>query len=147
MIDLYRNDDGVVTKQFPGLSAGSHTISVTVIGNDDVYIDYVDAWDGTALPDGTFEAFPDDRFYLSSGWSRITNGSANNGSYLRASSGNAWFPFTGCNQSFFGEVHMQGSEGLQFYTRQKVTMTRWISSPKDSHQDPIWSAQQGKKGS
>ena len=53
----------------------------------------------------------------------------------------AWFPFTGRNQSFFGELHMQGMEGLQFYTRQKVTLTRWMS-PGDSHQDPIWATHQ-----
>jgi malonate-semialdehyde dehydrogenase (acetylating)/methylmalonate-semialdehyde dehydrogenase len=49
----------------------------------------------------------------------------------------AWFPFTGWNRSFFGDLHIQGKEGIQFYTRQKVTLTRW---PKcdDSHLDPVW---------
>ena len=37
----------------------------------------------------------------------------------------AWFPFTGWNQSFFGDLHLQGTEGVAFYTRQKMTMTRW----------------------
>ena len=37
----------------------------------------------------------------------------------------AWFPFTGWNQSFFGDLHIQGKEGIMFYTRQKVTLTRW----------------------
>jgi malonate-semialdehyde dehydrogenase (acetylating)/methylmalonate-semialdehyde dehydrogenase len=37
----------------------------------------------------------------------------------------AWFPFTGWNQSFFGDLHIQGSESVQFYTQQKMTMTRW----------------------
>ena len=40
----------------------------------------------------------------------------------------AWFPFTGWNQSFFGDLHIQGIEGVQFYTRQKMTMTRWFAS-------------------
>jgi malonate-semialdehyde dehydrogenase (acetylating)/methylmalonate-semialdehyde dehydrogenase len=35
------------------------------------------------------------------------------------------FPFTGWNQSFFGDLHMQGTEGVQFYTRQKVVLSRW----------------------
>jgi len=39
----------------------------------------------------------------------------------------AWFPFNGWNESFFGDLHMQGKEGIQFYTQQKVTMTRWFS--------------------
>ncbi len=50
----------------------------------------------------------------------------------------AWFPFTGWNQSFFGDLHIQGVEGVQFYTRQKVTMTRWFASAEESAHDPIW---------
>jgi malonate-semialdehyde dehydrogenase (acetylating)/methylmalonate-semialdehyde dehydrogenase len=49
----------------------------------------------------------------------------------------AWFPFTGWNRSFFGDLHIQGNEGIQFYTRQKVTLTRWPKSD-DSHLDPVW---------
>ena len=50
----------------------------------------------------------------------------------------AWFPFTGWNQSFFGDLHIQGIEGVQFYTRQKMTMTRWFETASDSHHDPVW---------
>jgi malonate-semialdehyde dehydrogenase (acetylating)/methylmalonate-semialdehyde dehydrogenase len=39
----------------------------------------------------------------------------------------AWFPFNGWDESFFGDLHMQGKEGVQFFTQQKVTMTRWFS--------------------
>src|SRR5580765_3321254 len=39
----------------------------------------------------------------------------------------AWFPFNGWNDSFFGDLHMQGKEGVQFFTQQKVTTTRWFS--------------------
>ena len=49
----------------------------------------------------------------------------------------AWFPFTGWNRSFFGDLHIQGIEGIHFYTRQKMTLTRWPTS-EDSHQDPVW---------
>jgi len=49
----------------------------------------------------------------------------------------AWFPFTGWNRSFFGDLHVQGKEGIQFYTRQKVTLARW-PKPTDSHVDPVW---------
>ncbi|MDZ4834050.1 MAG: CoA-acylating methylmalonate-semialdehyde dehydrogenase [Candidatus Melainabacteria bacterium] len=52
----------------------------------------------------------------------------------------AWFPFTGWNNSFFGDLHIQGREGIQFYTQQKMTMTRWISPSADKFQDPIWKA-------
>ncbi|MCZ6682546.1 MAG: CoA-acylating methylmalonate-semialdehyde dehydrogenase [Planctomycetota bacterium] len=37
----------------------------------------------------------------------------------------AMFPFTGHNASFFGDLHIQGKEGIQFYTQQKMIMTRW----------------------
>ena len=53
----------------------------------------------------------------------------------------AWFPFTGWNKSFYGDLHIQGSEGVQFYTQQKMTMTRWFRSAADSHADPIWKTQ------
>jgi len=39
----------------------------------------------------------------------------------------AWFPFNGWNESFFGDLHMQGKEGVQFFTQQKVTTSRWFS--------------------
>jgi len=39
----------------------------------------------------------------------------------------AWFPFNGWNGSFFGDLHMQGREGVQFFTQQKVTTSRWFS--------------------
>ena len=54
----------------------------------------------------------------------------------------AWFPFTGWNRSFFGDLHIQGTESIQFYTRQKVTLTRWPKAD-DSHLDPVW--RQGRK--
>jgi malonate-semialdehyde dehydrogenase (acetylating)/methylmalonate-semialdehyde dehydrogenase len=38
----------------------------------------------------------------------------------------AMFPFTGWNESFFGDLHIQGREGVQFFTQQKVVSTRWF---------------------
>ncbi|HEY8461074.1 MAG TPA: CoA-acylating methylmalonate-semialdehyde dehydrogenase [Blastocatellia bacterium] len=37
----------------------------------------------------------------------------------------AVFPFTGWNQSFFGDLHIQGYEGFHFYARNKVILNRW----------------------
>ena len=53
----------------------------------------------------------------------------------------AWFPFTGWNQSFFGDLHIQGTESVHFYTRQKMTLTRWFASAEESHADPVWKTQ------
>src|SRR5437660_4798660 len=50
----------------------------------------------------------------------------------------AWFPFTGWNKSFFGDLHIQGVEGVQFYMQQKLTLSRWFRSAADSHADPMW---------
>ncbi len=52
----------------------------------------------------------------------------------------AWFPFTGWNNSFYGDLHIQGKEGIQFYTQQKMTMTRWFGggSLAEKFQDPVW---------
>jgi hypothetical protein len=55
----------------------------------------------------------------------------------------AWFPFTGWNKSFFRDLHIQGKESIFFYTKQKVTMTRWFESPLESHHDPVWKTGQG----
>lgn len=52
----------------------------------------------------------------------------------------AWLPFTGWNQSFFGDLHIQGTESVHFYTRQKMTLTRWFAATDDSHLDPVWSS-------
>lgn len=50
----------------------------------------------------------------------------------------AWFPFTGWNSSFFGDLHIQGKEGMQFYTQQRMTMTRWPEPKTVDKHDPVW---------
>ena len=50
----------------------------------------------------------------------------------------AWFPFTGWNDSFFGDLHMQGREGIEFYTRRKVTLSRWFAGGEQAGFDPLW---------
>ena len=37
----------------------------------------------------------------------------------------ALFSFSGWDQSFFGDLHVQGTEGVLFYTRQKTVLSRW----------------------
>ncbi|HLQ46450.1 MAG TPA: CoA-acylating methylmalonate-semialdehyde dehydrogenase [Planctomycetaceae bacterium] len=37
----------------------------------------------------------------------------------------AAFAFSGWNRSFFGDLHMPGIEGVMFYTRQKIVLSRW----------------------
>ncbi|MDH5786274.1 MAG: CoA-acylating methylmalonate-semialdehyde dehydrogenase [Chromatiales bacterium] len=37
----------------------------------------------------------------------------------------AFFPFSGWNDSFFGDLHAQGSHAIEFYTQTKVIVERW----------------------
>src|SRR3984885_11294905 len=37
----------------------------------------------------------------------------------------AYFPFTGWKDSFFGDMHAQGRDGVEFYTDKKVVIERW----------------------
>jgi malonate-semialdehyde dehydrogenase (acetylating) / methylmalonate-semialdehyde dehydrogenase len=37
----------------------------------------------------------------------------------------AWYSFGGWKASLFGDMHMYGPEGIQFYTRAKVVTSRW----------------------
>jgi malonate-semialdehyde dehydrogenase (acetylating) / methylmalonate-semialdehyde dehydrogenase len=46
----------------------------------------------------------------------------------------AMFPFTGWDNSFYGDLHIQGKEGVQFYAQQKVVSTRWF----DENVDDLW---------
>ncbi len=39
----------------------------------------------------------------------------------------AFFSFGGWKASLFGDLHVHGSEGVQFYTRTKVVTTRWVA--------------------
>ena len=47
----------------------------------------------------------------------------------------AFFPFSGRHASFFGDLHLQGRDGVAFFTQQKVTTTRWFGAGEGS----IWS--------
>lgn len=38
----------------------------------------------------------------------------------------AFFPFSGWKDSFYGDMHANGKDGLNFYTRKKVITTRWV---------------------
>jgi malonate-semialdehyde dehydrogenase (acetylating)/methylmalonate-semialdehyde dehydrogenase len=40
----------------------------------------------------------------------------------------AYFPFTGWKDSFFGDLHATGRDGVEFYTERKVVIERWSSA-------------------
>jgi malonate-semialdehyde dehydrogenase (acetylating)/methylmalonate-semialdehyde dehydrogenase len=37
----------------------------------------------------------------------------------------AFFPFSGWKDSFFGDMHAQGMDAVEFYTQKKVVIERW----------------------
>ena len=37
----------------------------------------------------------------------------------------AYFPFSGWRESFFGALHAQGRDAIEFYTDKKVVVERW----------------------
>ena len=37
----------------------------------------------------------------------------------------AYFPFSGWKDSFFGDLHAQGRDAIDFYTEKKVVVERW----------------------
>jgi len=40
----------------------------------------------------------------------------------------AFFPFSGARESFFGDLHGQGRDSIEFYTQEKVVVERWPKS-------------------
>jgi uncharacterized membrane protein len=107
LVDLYSRIGDIKRVTLAGLADTAHVITVTVSGtqnpfstNDRVGIDYFDTWDGTTMPDGSYEE-NDGRVWLSSGWANQVDPNASGGSYYRNGQ-TAWFPFTGDSITFQG---------------------------------------------
>jgi malonate-semialdehyde dehydrogenase (acetylating)/methylmalonate-semialdehyde dehydrogenase len=41
----------------------------------------------------------------------------------------AFFPFNGVKNSFYGDLHATGKDGVRFFTENKVEIIRWLSEP------------------
>jgi len=44
----------------------------------------------------------------------------------------AYFPFSGWKDSFFGDMHGQGRDAIEFYTDKKVVVERWQKNTRAS---------------
>ena len=124
VIDLYRNgsasDAAPVSVHFEGLSPGLHSLSIQVPGtanplsaNTRVQLDYAEYGDGSLLPDGEFEQ-DDERVLVSGGWATVNYAGASGESYIRASNGTAWFPFTGDSFSLHTIAYSNGGKARLF---------------------------------
>lgn len=107
-LDTYEHDSVSRRKVYGGLSAGSHTISVTHLGTRNAYasspgwfyFDYFDVWDGSALADGSFEEDNERVLMSRHNWNRTASATATGGYYSQLfNDGTAWFAFTGDSAS------------------------------------------------
>ena len=44
----------------------------------------------------------------------------------------AFFPFNGIKDSFYGDLHATGKDGVRFFTENKVEISRWLSEPGEA---------------
>jgi malonate-semialdehyde dehydrogenase (acetylating)/methylmalonate-semialdehyde dehydrogenase len=55
----------------------------------------------------------------------------------------AFFPFNGVKDSFYGDLHATGKDGVRFFTENKVEITRWLSDPAGAFPDVIYPEEVG----
>ncbi len=48
----------------------------------------------------------------------------------------SYFPFTGHKESFFGDLHVMGKDGVAFYTESKCVTSRWFTE-EDSKETKV----------
>ncbi len=112
VVGLYSTQNDVLALHYGGLSAGTHTLSVTVLGVPDppgtqahVRLDYFEVWDGQALPDDLANAspvIPDERVSLGGLLSLVKNPNALQGDYVMTTQNtNIWYAFTGDSFAFY----------------------------------------------
>lgn len=119
-LDLYRREETAVSYLFDGLPNATHTLTLTVLGaanpfasSTRVQLDYTDYGDGSLLPDGSFEE-DDPRLLTSGGWTSVAYAGASGGSYLRAGTGTAWFPFAGDSFTLYSIAHSNAGTAQLF---------------------------------
>ena len=109
IIGLYAPSETLKSFQFGDLLPGTHTLTLTVLGQPDppsagsrIYLDYIDVWDGTTMPDGYVNvqrSEPSGRLHYSSGSLDVDEVDAYQGDYLATtlpnSNANVWYAFTG----------------------------------------------------
>ncbi|MHB8927993.1 MAG: aldehyde dehydrogenase family protein, partial [Bacillota bacterium] len=48
------------------------------------------------------------------------------------------FPFSGHKNSFIGDLHVMGRDGIAFYTEAKSVTSRWFGQAKKSEKVSTW---------
>jgi malonate-semialdehyde dehydrogenase (acetylating)/methylmalonate-semialdehyde dehydrogenase len=58
----------------------------------------------------------------------------------------SYFPFSGHKQSFFGDLHVMGRDGVAFYTESKCVTSRWFGEEeKKETKVSTWEGTIGRK--
>ncbi|NJO81964.1 MAG: hypothetical protein HC828_03685 [Blastochloris sp.] len=106
-LDLYRSSEAPLSVYYDDLSAGAHTLTLTVLGQKNpsatdsrIYLDYIDIWDGTTPAGGIFE-HNTPPVARTSNWVYVNEAQASDGSYLRSGS-SVWVPFVGDSVTYQG---------------------------------------------
>jgi malonate-semialdehyde dehydrogenase (acetylating) / methylmalonate-semialdehyde dehydrogenase len=55
----------------------------------------------------------------------------------------AFFPFNGVKNSFYGDLHATGKDGVRFFTENKVEIVRWLSDPAGAFPDVVYPEEAG----
>jgi uncharacterized membrane protein len=115
-IDLYAPSDQWLPVEVSGLVTGTHTLQIVVLGQTtpphvgtNVYVDYVDVWDGTPLPDDFVNAQrhnADGRLRFNNSGVDVIDANAREGDYFTSGLPNSyatvWYPFTGSSFTLYG---------------------------------------------
>lgn len=100
VVDTYRTENDAFYVAY-AVTPGVHTVRVDVLGtqnafsnDNEVDIDFFDVWDGTGLPNGTFDQ--SDPRILQGGFEETADANASGGYYMESDQpGTAWVPFLG----------------------------------------------------
>jgi malonate-semialdehyde dehydrogenase (acetylating) / methylmalonate-semialdehyde dehydrogenase len=55
----------------------------------------------------------------------------------------AFFPFNGVKDSFYGDLHATGKDGVRFFTENKVEISRFLSDPAGGFPDVVYPEEVG----
>ena len=55
----------------------------------------------------------------------------------------AFFPFNGVKNSFYGDLHATGKDGVRFFTENKVEISRYYSDPDDINPPVVYPEEAG----
>ncbi|MCP4379579.1 MAG: hypothetical protein GY794_25845, partial [bacterium] len=114
-INAHTPGEDVVSYQYD-LITGTHTLTITVLAQSDppnawnqVYLDYIEIWDGSPVTDtfqNALKAEESGRVHVSSAASDATHANAIQGDYVDSglpnSNANVWYSFVGDSFTFYG---------------------------------------------